>query len=193
MRLSATILVQNIITAASAIEVSGEGDPERGPVRSEAIQAVLKQCDACLAALASAAAAGIDSTTTVAIARRGAADFHTMTLTRLHAWCLEQALIANESLYRVRIQQAILQAGVWVGDLDEAEELSEDHATLAAETGRCLQHVLRDAQNAGVSDRMLFRWNSTTITLAAATKLADYVAIMASRRIRFLQAERREP
>lgn len=78
---------------------------------------------------------------------------------------------------------------MWVDELEAPGALTEDQAMVAAETGRCLQEVLLDARSAGISDRMLVPWNSTSITLAA-TKLADYVATSGSRGRNLLETER---
>jgi len=187
MGLSKTILFEKIMQAVDTIGSADPRELQSGQIGKEAAEAILEQCDICITQVGAAQSAGAEGTEKIAIALVGGKDPQAMTLTELQRWCREQAAFAREGLYRVRIQQALLQASVWVGELDEPEGLSEDQAILAAETGHYLLQVLRDAQGAGVPDSMPVVWNATTITLAAATQLADYVATTASRRQQSLE------
>ncbi len=193
MGLHGTTFVQKITTTARAISVVDPKELRTGQVGKEIGEAVLAQCDICLTALASALNVEAEASGTITISLCEPGEPQTMPLAALQVWCRERAGWANEGLYRVRIQRALLQASVWVGDLNEPGVLSEDQAVLAAETGRYLLQVLHDAQSAGVSERMQVSWNSTTITLAAATKLAAYVATTDSRRKLLLKTERAAP
>jgi len=190
MGLSKMILFEKIMQAADTIGSVDPRELQSGQIGKEAAEAVLAQCDICITQVASAQSAGADVNEEIALSVFGRNDPWVMTLTELQRWCREQAALAREGLYRVRIQQALLQASVWVGELDEPEGLSEDQAILATETGHYLLQVLRDAQGAGVPDSMPVVWNATTITLAAATQLADYVATTASRRQQSLETRR---
>ena len=190
MGLHGTSLVQKITTTAQAISAVDPDELRTGQVGKEVGEAVFAQCDICLTALTSALNVDTELSRSVTISLCGPGESQTMTLAGLQVWCRERAAWANEGLYRGRIQRALLQASVWVGDLDEPSVLSEDQAALAAETGRYLLQVLRDAQAAGLSERMQVPWNSTTITLTAATKLGAYVATTDRRRALLLETER---
>jgi len=182
MGLSRTILFEKITQVADTIRSVDPRELQSGQIGKEAAEAILEQCDICITQIAAAQSAGAEGTEKIVLSVFGRNDPRMMSLIELQRWCRELAALAREGLYRVRIQQALLQASVWVGELDEPEGLSEDQAILAAETGHYLLQVLRDAQGAGVPDSMPVVWNATPITLAAATQLADYVATTAIRR-----------
>src|SRR5271166_6485273 len=82
----------------------------------------------------------------------------------------------NERIFRSRIQQALLQANVWVNELQDPGALSREQAMFAAETGEHLLQVLQDAQAAGVSDGMTVELNDGQVTLSEIKNLGEYIA-----------------
>jgi hypothetical protein len=181
------VLVRQITTLANAIAAVDPSGLQAGELGPEVGEAVVAQCRMCLAAINEALAEPSEPGLTIPVLLDSSDVATAFTLREVEEWCQERTILANTGLYRVRIQQALLQAGVWVGELDAPDGLSEDQAALAAETGHYLLQVLQEAQATGVAPGTPVAWNATTITLTAASQLADYVATTAGRRKRSLK------
>ncbi len=176
MLLSQTVLVQNIQTLANAVGTIDSRGVPFGVMEKEQAEALLAQCGACLAAFAAALDTGTAASDTIAVTLCSQSEVREWTLDEWQAWCREVQTHAAERIYRSRIQQALLQANVWVSDLGEPESLSDEQATFAAEAGSILLQVLEDAQAAGVSENMVVELNEAPVSLAQVRKLGLYVA-----------------
>jgi hypothetical protein len=84
--------------------------------------------------------------------------------------------MSDDHVYLCRIQRALLQANVWVGDLQEPESLSAEQILFAVEAGRALLQVLQDAQAAGISDQALVTLNNNQVTLSEVQALGESIA-----------------
>ena len=168
--------LQTIEASASYVTSVDACRFEAGLIAKEAAEAILALCETCLTDLTRAFGEGAEKNETVRVVPKGQGKPVRMTLGELRSQCVELRTRANDHLYLCRIRQALLQANVWVSDLQEPESLSLEQRTFAAETGKALLQVLQDAHDAGVSDRINVTMNGALVTLAEVKAFGESVA-----------------
>jgi hypothetical protein len=180
MAVSPSVLLQNIKKSADDLGAFNPGGFKPGIIKKELAEAILAKCSVCLANLASALDAGMEESAVVSVTLEGQNEPKAMTIAQLQAWCIEIEALANERVYRARIQQALVHTNVWVSELQEVGGLNQDQAMCAAETGRYLLQVLLDAQAAGVSNQIRVELNGEPLTLSEVKALGEYVVVAGS-------------
>lgn len=186
---SETILMQNIQRSATAIgKLNGDG-PAKGSRDRDQAEALLLLCVMLQADIASALEQDPEARETIMVSRPGCSEPHDMTLAQCQEWCREVKMQASECVYRFRIQQALLQANVWVSDLQEPGSLNEEQATVASEAGCILLQVLQDALASGVSETITVELNEAPVSLAQVRNLGQYVAAAGKPRNEQLEAD----
>lgn len=137
---------------------------------------IMDMCAVCLANLDTARKAGINESTRLDIHFFEDDEPKAPTLHELQLWCSDISALATEHAFRSRIQQALLQANVWMSDLQDPTGLSQEQVQCAIETGNCLLQVIRTARAAGLSNRVRVELNAVRMTLLATETLDNYVA-----------------
>ena len=173
---SETILMQNIQRSANAIgKLNAEGLPQCSRGRDQA-EALLLLCVLLQADLAAALELNPENGETITVPVDNQSEPRLLTLAQCQTWCGEVKIQVSECVYRFRIQQALLQANIWVSDLQEPGALSGEQAMVASETGCILLQVLQDALASGISETITVALNDAPISLAEVRKLGQYVA-----------------
>ena len=173
---SQTILIQNIQRSTNAIGRIHPDGLTGGLMGRDQAEALLLLCVVCLDDIASALKQDTDAGASIPICLHNGSEPQMWTLAQCRDWCSEVKSRVSEYVYRFRIQQALLQANVWISDLQEPGSLSEDQTIFAAETGSILLQVLQDALAAGVSETMTVELNEEPVPLAHVRKLGLYIA-----------------
>ena len=104
-----------------------------------------------------------------------------MTLPQFRAWCLDTGARANERIFHARIQRALLEASVWVQDLQDLHALNEDQILISAETGETLLEVLDSALAAGVPERTIVERNGRALPLTEVRALGESIVAIVRR------------
>ncbi len=149
--------------------------PQSSRSRNQA-EALLLLCVLLQADLASALEQNPENGETITVPLDNPNEPCLLTLAQCQTWCREVKAQVSECVYRFRIQQALLQANIWVSDLQEPGALSGEQTIVASETGCILLQVLQDALASGISEAMTVELNDAPISLAQVRNLGQYVA-----------------
>jgi hypothetical protein len=145
------------------------------------VEAILNDCGICLGILRKATDAGYEESDSIELPNDGFDESECITLAEMGNLSREVQASATERIFRTRIQQALLQASVWLDDLRQLEMLDEDQIALASESGVALLTVLNDARAAGISGWTTVALRSEQITLLEAEELATFIQGAAAR------------